>query len=105
MNFQESVKDPSRVRRASYLSIIRRQPVEAFLNHMVSVQVLNQFHNLMGQSTYDSGDLLGSADEFDHLLERSGAVAVECNLDHLRRGVVDQDRTLFIIGEFQQFLA
>lgn len=59
----------------------------------------------MGQSTYDSGDLLGSADEFNHFLEGSCAVTVECNLDHLRGSVVNQDRTLFIVGEFQQLLA
>ena len=101
MNFEKSVRDPSRTYRVSYLSIIRRQPIEALLNYVISVQVLNQFYNLMGQSTYDSGDLLGSADEFDHFLEGSCAVTVECNLDHFRGGVVDQDRALFIVGELQ----
>ena len=105
MNFQKSVRDSSRSFRLSYLSIIRRQPIEALLNYVIAVKVLNQFYNLMGQSTDDGGDLLRGADEFDHFLEGPCAVTVECNLDHLRGGIVDQHRTLFIIGEFQQLLA
>ena len=29
---------------------------------------------------------------------------IKCNLDHLRRSVIDEDRTLLIIRELQQFL-
>lgn len=56
------------------------------------------------QPDYGGLYLLRSGDEFDHLLQSASPMLIQSNLDHLRRSVVDEDRALVIVGEFQQFL-
>ena len=55
----------------------------------------------------DFGDclyLLASRNEFYHLLQCPSPMLIKCNLHHLWRSVVDQDGSLFIVGELEQFL-
>ena len=72
---------------------------------MVAVQVLDELDHLTVESLDDGLDLLGRRDEFYHLLQSPGPVAVQSNVDHLWSGIVDQDRTLLIVGELEQLLA
>ena len=59
----------------------------------------------MIQCVDDGLDLFGRADEFDHLLESTGAVAVQCDLHHLWSSSIDQDSTLIVIRELKELLA
>ena len=72
---------------------------------MVAVQILDEVYHLPIESIDDSPNLLGRRDKFYHLLQSTRTMAVQSDLNHLRSGVVDQDRTLFIIREFEQLLA
>ena len=72
---------------------------------MVAVQVLDELYHLTIKSNDDGLDLLGRRDEFYHLLQGPGTMAVQSDLDHLWSGVVDQDCTLLIVGELKKFLA
>jgi len=90
---------------------------------MITIEILDELHNLIFESSNDCLNLckrqlpwssrkvklLGpylfmSGDEFNHLLQSAGSMLIKRNLDHLRSSVVNEDRTLFIIREFQQFL-
>ena len=85
------------------ISIIKA--VQALLNDVVPIQVLNKLDYLM-LKRFDNGlNLLRRADEFDHFLKRSCPVAVEGYFDHFGRSVIDQHRSLFIIRKLQELLA
>lgn len=72
---------------------------------MIPIQVLDQFHHPIVQRVDDRLSLLGSRDEFNHLLQSTRAMAIERNLDHLRGRVLDQHGALLIIGELEELLA
>ena len=79
------------------MGIIGGETIETFLNDVVAVQVLDELDHLTVESVDDGLDLLGRRDELYHLLESPSTMAVQSDLDHLRSGVVDQDRTLLIV--------
>jgi len=87
------------------LSINGGQLVEAFLDDVVAVQILDELDNSVAKSIDDGLDLTRGGDELDHLLQSSGAVLVESDTDEIMRGVLDQDSTLLIIAILEQLLA
>jgi len=50
------------------LSILGLQTVQALLDDMVAIEVLNELDNLALESVDDGIDLFASREEFDHLL-------------------------------------
>jgi hypothetical protein len=58
------------------LSIGRGELVEAFLDDMVAIQILNKLHNTEPQGLDDEMNLLRSADILNHLLQGTSAVLV-----------------------------
>lgn len=81
------------------------ETVEAFLDDMVTIQVLHQLDHVVLQSAHDGAGLLRSRDELNHLLQSASAVLVESNLDKLRRRVVHENGSLVVVGILQQLLA
>lgn len=75
------------------------------MNDVVAIEVLDQLHHSIVQSDDDDLNLLACGDELNHLLQSSCAMGVQCNLNHLWSGVVDQDGTLLIIGKLEKLLA
>ena len=90
---------------AIYLSVLGRETIKTLLNHMVTVQILNQLHHSVLQGINDSLDLLAGGDKFNHFLQSTGAMGVERNVHHFWSGIVDQYRTLLVGGELKQLLA
>ena len=79
--------------------------IQALLNHVVTVQILDQFHDATLQCFDDGVDLLRRIDEFDHFLKCPSAVAIEGNLHHLGCCVIYKDRTLVVGRVLKQLLA
>jgi len=87
------------------LSINGGQLVEALLDDVVAVQILDELDNSVAKSIDDGLNLTRGGDELDHLLQSSGAVLVESDTDEIMRGILDQDSTLLIIAILEQLLA
>ena len=83
--------------RVTYLGIFGRETIEAFLNDVIAVQILDKLYHLTIQSIDHRLDLLRGRHEFDHLLQSPRTVAIQSNLDHIWSGVVDQNCTLFVV--------
>ena len=60
----------------THLSIIGGKTIETFLNDMVAIQVLDEFHNLTVQSIDHGLYLLGRRNEFYHFLQSPRTVAI-----------------------------
>ena len=86
------------------LYIKRFEVIEALLNDVVAVQVLNQRDDLAVESLDDQLDLVRSRNEFDHLLQSASTMLVESNSDHLWRGTANEFGALLISGIFQELL-
>ena len=87
------------------LSILRTETVKAFLNDMITIQVLNKINNMLFQSVNHGLGLFRSRNELNHLLQSTGSMLVKGNLDQLRGGVVDKCGALLIIGKLKKLLA
>lgn len=90
------------------LVIFRDQPVQALLNDVVAVQVLDQADDVQTQGQDDRPDLLGPSrvgQEVDHLLDGSRAVHVERDADKIVGDGFADDVSLFIGRVFEQLLA
>jgi hypothetical protein len=87
------------------LRIFCLQPVQALLNDVIAVQVLDQLHNLALQSMDDGLDLLRGGDEFNHFLQGSGSMLVQRNLNQARCSRLDEHGTLLIVCELEKPLA
>ena len=90
---------------AKYLSVLGRETIKTLLNHVITVQILNQLHHSVLQGINNSLNLLAGGDKFYHLLQSTGAVGVERNFHHFWSGIVDQYRALLVGGELKQLLA
>ena len=86
------------------LCFLRGEVVQALLNDVVAVQVLDKGHNLVAKGVNDHVDLVASGDELNHLLEGTCAVLVQSDLDHVARSVEDQFSALIVGGELQKLL-
>ena len=87
------------------LGIGGRQLVQAFLDHVVAIEVLDKIDNLVLQCANDNLNLSRGIDELDHLLQSARAMLVEGNADHISSGVLDQDRAFLVVTKLQEFLA
>lgn len=66
---------------------------------MVSVQVLDQSHNIDTQSVDEGSDLFlltRTGEEVDHLLDSTGTVHVQADTDELARHRLDDGGSLFL---------
>lgn len=86
------------------LGVFGRQVIEALLDDVVAVEVLDERNHFESQSLGDGHDLLLGRDKFDHLLESASAMLVEGNLDHRGRGCADENGALVVIGVLQKLL-
>lgn len=87
------------------LSILRGEMVQALLDDVVAVQVLNQVNDLVLQGVDDDLNLVASRNVLDHLLQSASAVLVERDLNHLWSSVADKRGTLLVVGVLKQLLA
>ena len=87
------------------LRIFGRPTVEAFLDHMVTVETLDQLHGMILQSLDDSLRLLRGRDELNHLLPCTCTMLVRRNGHKLGSDVVDQSCALLNVGVLEQLLA
>ncbi len=69
-------------------------------NRLNLVEIRQNFIVLQDSSTY----LLASGDKFDHLLQCSGSMLIECNFDHLRCRIVDENSSFLVVGVLQELL-
>ena len=93
---------------ATHLVVLGNQPVQALLNDVVAVQVLDQADNVQAQSQDDRPDLLGPSrvgQKVNHLLNGSGAVHVERDADQVVGNGFTNDVSLFIGRIFKELLA
>ena len=86
------------------LRILGGEAIETFLDYMVAIEVLDQFDNPILQCPDDGLDLLMRRDELNHLLQSTGPMLVQSDLDHLGSCVGDEHSTLLVVGEFKQLL-
>lgn len=86
------------------LSILSGELVQALLDDMVAVQILNQVNDSAVESINDNADLLGSVNVLDHLLQRPSTVLVESNDRKLARSILNENCALILIAVLQQFL-
>lgn len=87
------------------LGVLRSEAVQALLDYVVSVQVLDQLDHMVLESADDRLSLLRSRNEFNHLLQSPSAVLVESNPHELRRSAGHERHALVIVGVFHQLLA
>lgn len=79
--------------------------VQAFLDNVVTIQILDQLHNLITQSLDNDLHLLWCRDELNHLLECASSVLVQGDADKVVGGVADQDGALLVVAELEKLLA
>lgn len=79
--------------------------VQAFLDNVVTIQILDQLHNLITQGLDNDLNLLWCRDELNHLLECASSVLVQGDADKVVRGVADQDGALLVVAELEKLLA
>lgn len=87
------------------LGVLGGQMVEALLDDVVAVEILDERNDFVSQSLGDDLDLLGGRDELDHLLQSASTVLVESNLDHRGCGCADEDSALIVVGVLEELLA
>jgi hypothetical protein len=78
---------------------------ETLLNNVVPIKILDKIDNTGSQGADDDIDLLGSVDEFDHLLESPSTVLVERNGGQRGGCSVDQDSALIVVAMLEELLA
>lgn len=85
--------------------VLGRQSVEAALNDVVSVEVLDQGNDVIGQRLLGNRDLLGGGEVLDHLLHGTCAMHVLRDLHKIGCHLFDDVQPLLIIAVLQQLLA
>lgn len=81
------------------LSVSRTELIQALLNDVIAVQVLDQVNDTMTKCVYDDIDLQGQSDEFNHLLQSASTVLVEGDANHVLRGVLNECGSIIITAE------
>ena len=87
------------------MGIFCREAIQTLLDHMVSVQVLNQLDNVVLQGADHCLSLLRGRDELDHLLQSAGTMLIQRDIDKLGGGIVHEHCSLFVVRVFKQLLA
>lgn len=79
--------------------------VQALLNYVVAIEVLDEAYNVRGQCVDDCIGLLRALDGLNHLLQSSSSMLVLGNVDHVRGSVVDENGALLGSAMLQELLA
>ena len=87
------------------LGIFCLEVVQALLDHVVAVEILNERDYVATQSVDDDLDLLRRRNEFNHLLQSAGTVLVECDGDQGWSGIAHEGSALLTAAELQKLLA
>lgn len=95
--FADCIKDELRVRGSKL--------VEALLDDVVAVEILDELNNSVAKGLDYEVNLLRRADLLNHLLEGSCAVLVKRDAHHVLRRVLDQDSSFVVIAELEELLA
>ena len=94
------------------LGIRRAEPVQALLDHVVAVEILDKLDHVGAQGSFDDVDLLLGAKVLDHFLECSRAMLIQGDVDHLGAvnvgfpgsGAFDARRALVIVAELHKLV-
>mmetsp|Transcript_9391 Transcript_9391/g.34835 ORF Transcript_9391/g.34835 Transcript_9391/m.34835 type:complete len:211 (-) Transcript_9391:2052-2684(-) len=87
------------------LLVLGTQFLQASLNHMVSIQILDERNNVAFQGACHQFDLLGSTDALNKLLNCSGTVHIRGNFHEIIAHSTNDFRLVYIIAMLHQFLA
>jgi hypothetical protein len=87
------------------LGISGAQLVEALLDDVVAVQVLDELDDPVAKGINDDADLGRRRDKLDHLLKGSSAMLVQGDTDHVLCSILDEDGTLLIVAVLKELLA
>lgn len=87
------------------LVVLRSKAVQALLDDMVTVEVLDQRDHAGVERNNDNGNLLRGRQELNHLLDSTGTVHVQGNVDQLGRNILNNDGALLVAAKLQQLLA
>lgn len=71
------------------LIVLWRQPIQATLDYVVAVEILDKCYNMIRQGLFGNGDLFGGGEELDHLLNCASAVHILRYLDEIRGDLLD----------------
>jgi hypothetical protein len=83
------------------LSIGWREFVEALLDDMIAVQVLDKLNNSESESVNDGLNLTGRGDEFNHLLQSPSSMLVESIAKKVVGCVLYEKVAFFLIAELK----
>lgn len=86
------------------LVVLCRQAVEALLNDVVAVKILDECYNVHAQSDDDRMDLPRGGEKVDRLLDSARAMHVERNAHKLRSDRLDDKVALIVGAVFQHLL-
>ena len=86
------------------LVILRRQLIQAFLNDMVAVEILDEHDDVQAESDNDRVNLSASGEEVDHLLHGTCAVHIEGDVDQVLSNRLADEVTLLIGAELEKLL-
>jgi hypothetical protein len=108
---------------SAHLSILCFQMIQAFLDHMISVKILDHLNDsilervdndlnlefrdhqyLMEIESDRKAYLFLVGQVFNHLLQCSGAMLIECDSNELRSCISNQDGTLLVVRVLEKFL-
>lgn len=79
--------------------------IQALLNDVIAIEVLDQLDDAEAKGFDNEMDLLRSANVFNHLLQRSCSMLIECNSHHVLGRVLDQNGAFIVIAELEELLA
>lgn len=91
----------------AHLVVLGDQSVQAFLDDVVPIQILDQGYNVQTQGEDDAPDLVRLprvAEEVDHLLDRPGTVHVQRDADKIVGNRLADDVTLLFGRVLQELL-
>ena len=86
------------------LVILGRELVQALLDNVVTVEVLDENNNVQAESDDDGVDLAARREEVDHLLDGARAVHVEGDVDEVLGDGLADEVTLLVGAELEELL-
>jgi hypothetical protein len=87
------------------LVVFRREVVEALLNDVVSVEILDESNDVKVEGEDETLNLTLGREEVDHFLNGAGSVHVERDRNEFTSDRLDEGVTLFVGGVFEKALS
>lgn len=87
------------------LGVLGRELVQALLDNVVAVEILDELNHLVAESLDNDRHLLLGRDELNHLLQGSCSMLVQRNADEVMGGVQDKYGAILIVAELEKLLA